>query len=117
MDELIEKAKNHLSLYDYGEYGLSIKDVQDNEAYFGESIQCRVYISKMDYGLSRVKVPNSNNSYYYVPSLALYGTVDYYGKDSGSIYFSSGELLSENRIIPLILLNAIDGSIIELRNS
>lgn len=68
----------------------------------------------MEYGLTRVKVPDSDDKYYYVPSLALYGTVEYYGEQSGTVYSSGGE---EDQLINLVCLNAIDGSIIELSNT
>lgn len=116
LDSLIEKAKQQLSLRDYGEYGLSVKDIQANEEYFGEKMLCKVNVNKVDYGLTRLKVPNTDSSYYYVPGLTLYGSVDYCGKGSGKVYFSSGDLLSARREVPLITLNAIDGSIIEMSN-
>lgn len=117
METLIEKAKQHLSLRDVGEYGLSSEEIAADEDYFGEEINCKVNIVEMEYGLTRVKVPNSDDKYYYIPSLALYGTVEYCGEQSGTVYSSSGEYSSEDRLINLVCLNAIDGSIIELSNT
>lgn len=114
---LVEKAKQHLSLLDINEYGLSLEEIAASEAYLGEKINCKVNIVEMEYGLSRVKVPNSDEKYYYIPSLALYGTVDYCGEQSGTVYFSSGKITSGEQLINLVCLNAIDGSIIRLSNT
>ena len=78
---------------------------------------CKVDICQLEYGLIRVKVPNTDESYYYVPGMILYGTIDYWGEASGNILASSGDpILSNSRIVPLVALNAVDGSFIELSN-
>ena len=74
----------------------------------GEKIKCTVRIDHMEYGLSRVKVPDTDESYYYVPSVLFSGSKLYYGEESGTVYFESAE--SE----PLVALNAVDGTNIAL---
>lgn len=117
METLMEKAKQHLSLYDAAQYGLSLEEIDSDEDYYGEEIICKVYIEKMEYGLTRVKVPDSDNEYYYVPSLALYGTSEYYGEESGTVYFSSKDFASGDGLLTLVCLNAVDGSVVALSNT
>lgn len=115
--ELIELAKNHLTLSDYYDYGMSSDFLDVFQESVGEKVTCKVDLCQLEYGLLRVKVPNTDESYYYVPGMILYGTIDYLGKDSGDILASSGDpILYNSRIVPLVALNAVDGSIIELSN-
>lgn len=115
--ELIELAKNHLTLSDYYDYGMSSDFLDVFQESVGEKVTCKVDLCQLEYGLLRVKVPNTDESYYYVPGMILYGTIDYLGKDSRDILASSGDpILYNSRIVPLVALNAVDGSIIELSN-
>lgn len=115
MDELIQRAKKHVALSDMENYGLSGELLRSIQA-SGEKLQCEINITEMQYGLIRVKVPNTDDSYYYVPGMILSGSVQYVGKDSGSVYMDIGEGLSTENVIPLVAINAVDGSIIELDN-
>lgn len=110
MDELMELAKNHLTLSDYYEYGLSADYLDSTDT----QLICHVDICQMKYGMLRVKVPNNDESYYYVPGMVLYGTVDYLESETGALYVSSGAGIWNDRIIPIVAVNAIDGSNIEL---
>lgn len=114
VDELIELAKNHLKLSDYYKYGLSAETLDKADIYYGEKLTCHVELCRMEYGMLRVKVPNTDESYYYVPGIVLSGTVDYMGKDTGEILASSGESIWYDRVIPLVAINAVDGTNIEL---
>lgn len=116
IDELMERAKNHLMLSDYNTYGLSGQMLEDYQKDAGEDFVCKIGLSKLDYGLIRVKVSGSNENYYYIPGMIIYGSIDYCGKESGTVYVSSGDPFGGERIAPLIALNAIDGSIIDLSN-
>lgn len=116
IDELIDIAKRQLSLSDYQAYGLSGETLQMDEQSVGEKFVCKVNLCEMEYGMTRVKVPDTDASYYYVPALVLYGSVDYCGAESGQIYASSGESFASSRVIPLLALNAVDGSVIEMTN-
>lgn len=104
MDEMMEKAKHYLAHSDYYEYGFGL--VVDD---LNEEIGCTVDVCKLEYNLIRVKVPNTDESYYYVPGVTLLGNIEYYGKDSGDIYFASDN-------VTLVTLNSIDGSVINATN-
>lgn len=114
MDELMELAKDHLTLSDYNEYGYHPDLIKSAEEEEGGKLVCNVDISQMEYGMLRVKVPNTDESYYYVPGMILYGSVDYVGSKTGKIYYSSGASYGSSRISPLVAINAVDGSNIEL---
>ena len=116
LDELMERAKNQFSLSDRGAYFLPNDLIELYENDSGEEIGCRITINKLDYGLTRVKVPNTDDSYYYLPGLMLSGYVEYYGKDTGTIYDSS-DLMVGGMNVPyeLLCLNAVDGSVIAQR--
>lgn len=108
-EELLEKAKTHLSLYDYYEYA---KDVMyDSEQVF----DCTVNITEMEYGLTRVKVPNTKDSYYYVPAITLRGNYQAYAADSGELWFDSNDWWNGEQQT-LLVLNAVDGSVINVTN-
>ena len=110
MDELMELAKNHLTLSDYYEYGLSADYLDSTDT----QLTCHVDICQMKYGMLRVKVPNNDENYYYVPGMVLYGTVDYLESETGALNVSSGAGIWNDRIIPIVAVNAVDGSNIEL---
>lgn len=104
MDKLMEMAKNQFQLSDAYAYGIGgIMAESDQE------IECNVDVCNLEYGLTRVKVPNTEDSYYYIPSIALYGDVEYKIHETGETCF-----FKEN--VALLLLNAVDGSIISLDN-
>ena len=106
-DELLEKVKSHLSLYDYNEYmGLSTKS--------DEEISCTVSITGMEYGLTRVKVPDTNDSYYYVPAVTFRGNYQAYTQ-SGKLWFDSNDWWNGEQQT-LLVLNAVDGSVINVSN-
>ena len=115
MDELMDRVKNHITLSDAGAYSISMDTIESLEMDFGEEIICNIDIIKMEYGLTRVKAPNTDDSYYYVPAILLSGTYNYCGVDTGLIYFSSEEM-SDGPIVSLVCINAIDGSVIQLQN-
>ena len=98
--ELLELAKNYLELSDYYEYGMG--PIIDS---LGEEIKCTITISELDNNLVRVKVPNSDESYYYVPAIVLKGDVEYSSASNGDIYFVSNK-------VTLVTINAVDGTII-----
>lgn len=102
-DDLVQQLRNLLALRDSEEF-----DLPAMEDAAGEKIKCTVRIDHMEYGLSRVKVPDTDESYYYVPSVLFSGSKLYYGEESGTVYFESAE--SE----PLVALNAVDGTNIAL---
>ncbi len=115
LEALIDRAKEHLKLSDYYEYGLggvldSIKERED--------LTCIVTIDELGYDLIRVKVPNSNDSYYYVPGVVFSGTVEYYGKESGELYYVYRDSSKEHEDHKtLLVLNAVDGTILRTGTS
>ena len=100
------RVKDQLSLSDYYSYGFG--EIADT---ISEPILCKVELSSLEYGLTRAKVPNTDESYYYLPALHVKGYVDYVGKDSGSLYFSTRD---EEQT--LLIVNAVDGSVINIIN-
>lgn len=105
VDELIDIAKNNLMLSDYYDYGFgSFADMTSEE------VGCTISITNLAYNLARVKVPDTDTSYYYVPGIMLKGDVVYYGKESGIVYLARKDVI-------LVSLNGIDGSVVHTRNS
>ena len=100
INELLEIAKSHFVYSDFSQYDSGMRFNPDDT-----SIACDVVINNIVYGLSRIRVPNTDASYYYVPTVALYGDVSFSNKDTGEIYhFEEGERF--------VMLNAVDGSFI-----
>lgn len=106
LEKLLELAKKHFSLSDYYEY-----DTIGLAEQIEEEVGCKVDISAVDYGLTRVKVPNTDESYYYVPAILFWGTTELYGKETGNIYYAG-----DREGIPLLILNAVDGTVINATN-
>lgn len=105
IDTMLEKAKQHLALSDSHQYGL-----QDIYGILKEEIRTSVDINEMCYGLIREKVPNTDDSYYYLPGIILYGVVVSVGAESNQLYFQSEEPF------PIIALNAVDGTVVAFTN-
>lgn len=109
-DELLEKAKTHLSLCDSSEYAwFMMADGYDI------SFNCTVEITGIDYGLTRVKVPNTKDSYYYVPAMTLRGNYQVYETSSGALWYDTNSVYA-NEPQTLLVLNAVDGSVINVSN-
>ena len=105
IEKLMEKAKSAFSLMDAkGMPGSAYAGMVD------EITQCVVDINSLEYNLIRVKVPDTDESYYYVPGIVLSGNVSFVGSETGTIYYQS-----ETPEI-LLVLNGIDGSIIRTPN-
>ena len=104
--QLLVRAEEALALTDAYAYSFGSYLPMINE-----EMQCNITVSEMEYGLSRVKVQDQEDSFYYVPAIMLKGNIEYSGKQSGKVYYESDT--------PEILLhiNAVDGSIINQTNS
>lgn len=115
IDDVIAKAQNHLSLYDAEAMDIFTADAMFLEFTTGrsrDSLDCKVTITGMDYGLGRIQKADSDNLYY-VPAVMLEGTIDWYDKASGELVTGTG--LSNRggkRVRTLVMINAVDGSII-----
>lgn len=109
-NQLMERAQQHLSLSDAGNYGMSDAMIKMLEKEYQEEISCIVDISQIEYGLSRVSVKNTTESYYYVPVLVFRGNIQYQGMSTGTIYFDFADYGVD--LDTLLWVNAVDGSII-----
>lgn len=112
IEEQFECAKSILALSEYRDYLLSQDQIEELEKMYEEPVICRVEISDFEYGLTRIKAQDADNAYYYVPGILLKGSIDYLGKNSHNIYASTGLELGDERILSLITINSIDGTII-----
>lgn len=112
MEDQFECAKSILALSDYRDYLLSQDQIEDLEKTNKEPLICKLTISDFEYGLTRIKAPNADDIYYYVPGILLKGAIDYVGKESHNVYASTGLELGGERILSLITINSIDGTMI-----
>ena len=103
-ERIQEQVQNILTLTDIYEYD-TLYLAQNAD----EKLICSVKLSNVKYGLARVKVANTDERYYYIPAYSFYGCTELCGKSSGDIYYESDEET-------LLVLNAVDGSIIQLKN-
>ncbi len=107
-EELITRAENQLALSDYYQYDYMGYLLSGNEDYV-----CQVDITDVEYGLTRVKVPDTDERYYYVPAMIFKGSIQFLGKETGVVYeVDTGSGLEHT----LLILNAIDGSVINATN-
>lgn len=105
ISELLDLAKNNLVHSSFSQY-----DVQMQINPESKNIQCKVFVHEVKYALARIRVPETDENYYYVPSLTLYGNADFYNKTTGDFYFAHNDLT-------LLSLNAVDGTIVNSTNS
>lgn len=103
--ELFEKARNLLALTNYYHYDKS--RVID---FAGEEVGCTVDICECAYQMSRFKVPNTDDHFYYVPSLQIRGNIQIFGKQSRNVYYASDAPET------LLTLNTVDGSVVSTTN-
>lgn len=111
-DKLIEQAEFHLQLYDAKAMDAFAGNAQMLELTTGRSIDtmnCKVEISEMDYGLARFPVANSN-SFYYAPAAIFRGSIDYCDRETGAVLTGTGNPYGA-RIQTLVAINAVDGTV------
>ena len=107
MSKLLDSAKNILSLSDMYAYDFnSIVDLCKEQQI---ALGCRVIINGLEYNLIRVKKPNTDAGYYYVPGIILRGSIEYYNRETEELicYLGQKELLA---------MNAVDGSMLPIAN-
>ena len=105
MDELMEKAKVFFELSTFSKYD------KDNRLSGAETdVQCVLSVNDVKYSLARIRVPNTDASYYYVPALTIFGNAEFKNIATGETYFSNEDLL-------LLTLNAVDGTVINTTNT
>lgn len=111
VEELISKAETYLSLFDamsgIGAPGDVLSLYQDA---FQEKILCRVDITQVRLEMARIRVPNTDDRYYYTPALVVKGSAEYYGEKTGMVYMRSSDYFPGG--VTLAVVNAVDGSII-----
>lgn len=112
MEEIIEKAQAHMSLYDSSALDRFTGNALMLEALTGRSadaLDCKVEITKLEYGLARFLIPDSSN-FYYAPAVIFSGTIDYCDPDTGEIITGTGNPYG-SRLQSLVVVNAVDGTI------
>lgn len=111
IEELISKAEHYLSLFDalsgIGIPGDILSLYQDT---FQERILCRVDITQVRLEMARIRVPNTDDRYYYTPALVVRGSAEYYGEKTEMVYARSSDYFPGGVILAIV--NAVDGSII-----
>lgn len=98
-EDLLVRAKEYFSLSDKYQYGFIGEEMADK-------LQAHVTIGRIEYGLTRVKVPNTDNSYYYVPGMVFWGSSEIINRNTNDLW----DFTEEH---PMLILNAIDGSVID----
>lgn len=112
MEELIDKAQTHMALYDAQALDKFTGNALMLEAltgYDSDKLDCKVEITKLEFGLARFPIPDSCN-FYYAPAVVFSGTIDYYDSDTGEIITGTGNPYG-TRIQSLAVVNAVDGTI------
>lgn len=112
MEDLLAQAKTQLSLTDASSYFLSQPMLEDYEDIYDEELICALSISQANYGLVRIKAPDTDDHYYYVPALMLLGDCEYRGKDTGKVYERYSDFVSSPYYF--LCINAVNGSNIPL---
>lgn len=105
MDELMEKAKTFFELSTLSQY-----DKDNRLGTNSTNVKCLLNVNDVKYSLARIRVPETEASYYYVPALTLFGNAEFQNVETGETYFSNDNLL-------LLTLNAVDGTVINTTNS
>lgn len=104
LEQLMQQAEENFSLTDYYAY-----DREGNIPYSKDPLHCNVQIGRAEYGLFRVKVPNTDERYYYVPAITFWGNIQFENLSNGDIYPLN---VGSEYGFSLLTLNAVDGSII-----
>ena len=112
LEALLEQAKTQLTLTEASSFFWPQEMLESYEVIFGEAIDCVGTVSKASYGLVRIKVPDTDDHYYYVPALMLTGDAEYRGRDTGTVYERYSEMDSQPYYF--LCLNATDGTTIPL---
>lgn len=99
VEQLLEIGKEYLSESSPEDYGFL------PSIYSGDDIlRCRVFVTDLDYNLTRINKPGYTDRFYYVPGVTIKGTVEYYEQHSGEVLWSEESTL--------LNLDGRDGSII-----
>lgn len=108
-EELLERTKEHLALYGVDAQYLAFFPIE----WYQKPLTCKVSVDRLEFGLARVRVADSDNTFYYTPAFAVYGSTSYYDKETGEYVHMPPDFPDVEIERPLVWINAVDGSIIE----
>ena len=103
IEEQFAIAKEYLSQKDFFAYSMGLESTFGHP---GDPIGCNANITDLEYCLSRINGENPLESYYYVPSIKLTGTVTYYNLETKEEYLKRQDVI-------FAIIDAADGSVIE----
>lgn len=108
-EELLERTKEYLTLYGVDAQYLAFFPME----WYQKPLSCKVSVDRLEFGLARVRVANSDNTFYYTPAFAVYGSASYYDRETGEYVHMPPNFPDVEIERPLVWINAVDGSIIE----
>lgn len=109
LETLVDNVLDSLKTGEEAAYGVAPVNLLLFEAH-REELDCRVEVTRAAREYAQIDAVGGGVCY--VPCLCLYGTAEYTGKDSGTVYTKEELKLAAEGEIPLVAVNAIDGSII-----
>lgn len=105
LDEILAQTKEKLTdTTASAQFGRNLFPLHIEEQKAGESLICKVDVSKLEYSMARMKAPDDADTFYFYPVLTFHGTADYYGQDSGTLHITTEEC-------PLFSISALNGEL------
>ncbi|MDO5400132.1 MAG: DUF6034 family protein [Eubacteriales bacterium] len=111
LEELANKAQAILTAYDVN----AISASGGNWILWQhgtENLTCKVRITGVDFGLARYSPYGNEQRFVYQPAAAFRGTVAYYDRQTGELITTSDDTSVGIGQAPLVVLNALDGTVI-----
>lgn len=113
-EEIIKYAQQRMKLSYNLVAMVPLHDDSDIDLQLEKYKEVNVNIYEIELGLTRIPVYNKVGEYMMIPVWNFYGVYDIIGKSEENTHLMSDDDLSERRYkIPLVTVNAIDGSIIK----
>jgi len=113
-EELLPLAQEELKKQTGDLFGIPEDYLVSMEQEHGEKVICKVTITTMKYGLAETAHPTHAGKRRFQPAMLLYGSAEYVGEQSGTVYLSDRDYYGPDTPARRILsLNAQDGSILE----
>lgn len=100
LEDMLKKAEEELSANNVNDFGLNV----DEWGYTGA--RCRVDVNNIRVGMARIRVRDTEESYRYIPAMALYGSRTY-------LLANGEELETSEDDVTIMTINALDGSLIQ----
>ncbi len=113
VETLMDTALNHLRTEETMAYGLDEESLYWVQIWAEEDVRCQAEVTRLARGYVRMNTPEGGICY--APCLALYGTASYIGKESGKVLNPAETAFLPVDEIPLVIVNAIDGTIVPVR--